>query len=75
MKSLEEVVQLDTCGSDFGNTNKRGLDPDVGGIPELQGNPENIAAAVEFMLHLTDPRVKYRKAPFDHPELVLPRGV
>ena len=75
MKSLEEVVQFYTRGSDFGNTNKRDLDPDVGGIPELQGNPEKIAAVVEFLLHLTDPRVKYRKAPFDHPELVLPQGV
>jgi len=75
MKSLEEVVQFYTRGSDFGNTNRRDLDPDVGGIPELQGNPEKIAAVVEFMLHLTDPRVKFRKAPFDHPELVLPQGV
>jgi hypothetical protein len=75
MKSLEEVVQFYTRGADFERTNQRDLDPDVGGIPELQGNPEKISAVVEFMLHLTDPRVKYRKAPFDHPELVLPQGV
>jgi cytochrome c peroxidase len=75
MKSLEEVVQFYTRGADFERTNRRDLDPDVGGIPELQGNPEKISAVVEFMLHLTDPRVKYRKAPFDHPELVLPQGV
>jgi len=75
MKSLEEVVQFYTRGADFQRTNQRDLDPDVGGIPELQGQPEKISAVVEFMLHLTDPRVKYRKAPFDHPELVLPQGV
>jgi hypothetical protein len=74
MKSLEEVVQFYTRGGDFRGTNRQDLDPDVGGIPELQGNAEKIGAVVEFMLHLTDPRVKYRKAPFDHPELVLPQG-
>jgi len=74
MKSLEEVVQFYTRGASFHRTNLRNLDPDVNGIPALQGNPEKISAVVEFMLHLTDPRVKYRKAPFDHPELVLPQG-
>ena len=35
---------------------------------------EQELALVEFMNHLTDERVKFRKAPFDHPELVLPNG-
>ena len=74
MKSLEEVVQFYTRGGDFRRTNRQDLDPDVGGIPGLQGNAEKIGAVVEFLRHLTDPRVKYRKAPFDHPELVLPQG-
>ena len=74
MKSLEEVVQFYTRGGDFRLTNRQDLDPDVGGIPGLQGNAEKIGAVVEFLRHLTDPRVKYRKAPFDHPELVLPQG-
>jgi cytochrome c peroxidase len=31
-------------------------------------------ALVAFMLALTDERVKYERAPFDHPELVIPHG-
>jgi cytochrome c peroxidase len=74
MKSLEEVVQFYTRGADFFHANLEDLDPDVNGIPELQENPAGVAAVVEFMLHLTDPRVKYRAAPFDHPEIFLPNG-
>jgi cytochrome c peroxidase len=74
MKSLEEVVQFYTRGADFFHANLDDLDPDVNGISELQGNPAGVAAVVEFMLHLTDPRVKYQAAPFDHPEIFLPNG-
>jgi cytochrome c peroxidase len=74
MKSLEEVMQFYTRGADFLHPNINDIDPDVDGIPELQGNPEAISAVVEFLQHLTDPRVKYQAAPFDHPELLLPNG-
>ncbi len=73
-KSLLEVVEFYVRGADFRKTNIADLDPDVDGIPELQGNEAGQLALVEFMKHLTDPRVKYQKAPFDHPELVLPNG-
>ncbi len=33
-----------------------------------------IDALVAFILALTDERVKYEKAPFDHPELIIPNG-
>jgi cytochrome c peroxidase len=74
MKSLEEVVQFYTRGGDFFNQNLQDLDTSVHGIPELQANPQKVAAVVEFMKHLTDPRVKNQAAPFDHPELILPNG-
>lgn len=74
MKSLTEVVQFYTRGGDFRHANVQDLAPDVNGIDNLQGNPVAIAAVVEFMEHLTDQRVKYQRAPFDHPELVLPDG-
>ena len=73
-KSLQEVVEFYVRGADFKKTNIQDLDPDVGGIPELQGNAADQSALVEFMIHLTDRRVKYQKAPFDHPEIVLPNG-
>lgn len=73
-KNLLEVVEFYVRGADFKKTNIQDLDPDVGGIPELQGNEDDQLALVEFMKHLTDERVKFRKAPFDHPELILPNG-
>jgi cytochrome c peroxidase len=73
-KNLLEVVEFYVRGADFKKTNIQDLDPDVGGIPELQGNEADQLALVEFMNHLTDERVKFRKAPFDHPELILPNG-
>ncbi|MFM7058725.1 MAG: cytochrome c peroxidase [Planctomycetota bacterium] len=74
MKSLTEVVQFYTRGADFKHANIHDLDPDVNGISDLQGNPAKIAEVVEFLKHLTDPRVRLQQAPFDHPELVLPNG-
>ncbi|MFM7057700.1 MAG: cytochrome c peroxidase [Planctomycetota bacterium] len=74
MKSLEEVVQFYTRGADFFHSNLQDLDPNVHGIPELQANPEKVDAVVEFLKHLTDPRVRNQAAPFDHPELILPHG-
>ena len=73
-KNLKEVVEFYTRGADFKKTNIQDLDPDVDGIPELQGNEKDQLALVEFMKHLTDERVKFRKAPFDHPQLILPNG-
>ena len=73
-KNLLEVVQFYTRGADFKNTNIQDLDQDVDGISELQGNEQAQLDLVEFMKHLTDPRVKFRRAPFDHPQLILPNG-
>jgi hypothetical protein len=50
------------------------LDPDVHGISELQGNPSAVEDLVAFLRALTDDRVRFQKAPFDHPELIIPNG-
>ena len=42
------------------------------GIPGLQ--PSEIDAIVAFLESLTDERVLYRRAPFDHPQLFVPNG-
>ena len=36
--------------------------------------PDEIAAIVAFLEALTDERVLYRRAPFDHPQLFVPNG-
>lgn len=40
--------------------------------PEYLTPEEAKEALVRFLLAMTDPRVKYEKAPFDHPELFVP---
>lgn len=74
MKSLEEVVLFYARGADFEKENEDNLDPDVGGIRHVLGDAERVAALVEFMKSLTDDRVRYQQAPFDHPELPIPNG-
>jgi cytochrome c peroxidase len=74
MRTLTEVVQFYARGADFSDENIDDLDPDVGGVEDLQGNPEGIADLVEFLKALTDERVRYERAPFDHPSLVIVNG-
>jgi cytochrome c peroxidase len=71
---LEEVVEFYARGGDFHERNIADLDPDIEVIDDVVGNKERIRAVVEFMRTLTDHRVEFQKAPFDHPELIIPNG-
>ena len=73
-RTLTEVVQFYARRADFFKENKDDLDPDVDGIEEIRGDDEKIAQVVAFMKSLTDERVRYERAPFDHPELVIMDG-
>jgi cytochrome c peroxidase len=42
------------------------------GIPSL--TDDEVTAVVAFLETLTDERVRYRRAPFDHPQLFVPNG-
>ncbi|MCC6848812.1 MAG: hypothetical protein IT294_09945, partial [Deltaproteobacteria bacterium] len=74
MLTLDQVVAFYTRGADFHEQNIANLDPNVDVIPELVGNPANKAALVAFLEALTDDRVRFEAAPFDHPALVVPNG-
>ncbi|PTT80392.1 cytochrome-c peroxidase, partial [Pseudomonas sp. HMWF005] len=86
--TLKQVMEFynrggDRRGEDANNTsgfehaaanqhNTSNLDPDM---TSLNLTPEEIDALVKFMeVGLTDPRVAWERAPFDHPSLVLPQG-
>jgi len=73
--SLEDVVAFYARGADFLEENIQDVDPEVGGIGNLRGNPDGVADLVTFMLTFTDHRVKEEAAPFDHPSLLLENGV
>jgi hypothetical protein len=52
--------------------NGSNLDPDM---TRLNLTPDEVDALVKFMeVGLTDPRVAWERAPFDHPSLVLAQG-
>ncbi|MBI5687728.1 MAG: cytochrome C peroxidase [Verrucomicrobia bacterium] len=69
--TLRQVVQHYTRGGNFpANTNLSLLGP----ISSLVGKADMQNDLVAFMLTLTDDRVKFERAPFDHPQLFLPSG-
>lgn len=69
--TLEQVVDFYNRGGDFHQENIANLDPD---IRNLNLSAENKADLVDFLKSLTDDRVRYDKAPFDHPQLCVPNG-
>ena len=71
MADLMQVVEFYNRGGNFPVTNRQNLDVDI--------QPIGLSAAqradlVAFLKSLTDERVRYDKAPFDHPSLSIPNG-
>ena len=66
--TLEQVVDFYNRGGDFPQG------PPAPGIRRLNLSPDDRAALVEFMKSLSDDRVRFERAPFDHPELCVPVG-
>ncbi len=62
--TLEQIVDFYTFGGDFGSPNLRSWGPD----------PSERVAMPAFMKTFTDDRVRFERAPFDHPELCVPVG-
>lgn len=60
--NLEQVVDFYNRGGDFG------------GLPVLGLSNDEKKALVAFLKSLTDERVRYQQAPFDHPQLFVPNG-
>src|SRR6266446_8201591 len=69
--TLEQVVDFYSRGGDFHEANIDNLDPR---ITDLGLSATDKANLVAFLKSLTDERVRFSKAPFDHPQLVLPNG-
>jgi cytochrome c peroxidase len=70
-RTLKEVVNFYNRGGDFHEQNIENLDAD---IQNLNFSDAQKLDLVAFLEGLTDDRVLLEKAPFDHPELVLPNG-
>jgi len=71
MSTLEQVVEFYNRGGNFARENQADFDID---IEPLHLTAEEKAALVAFLKALTDERVRFDQAPFDHPQLIVPNG-
>jgi cytochrome c peroxidase len=69
--TLRQVVDFYSRGGDFAAQNAQNLD---GEIKPLGLTDTDKDALVAFLLALTDERVRWQRAPFDHPSLCVPNG-
>lgn len=69
--TLHQVVEFYNRGGNFHDQNIDNLDPD---ITNLGLSTDEKTALVEFLKSLTDDRVRYHAAPFDHPQLMVANG-
>ena len=66
--TLMQVVEMYDDGGDFHNPTTAPL------IRPLGMSDEELTDVVAFLLALTDERVRWQRAPFDHPQLFVPDG-
>lgn len=70
-RTLNEVIDFYNRGGDFHQQNVKDVHPSM--VPlGLTSSEKN--ALVAFLKALTDERVRYHRAPFDHPQLFIPNG-
>jgi hypothetical protein len=68
MGTLRQVVEFYNRG---GNVSNPELHPDISSIGLTSSEIDDLSL---FLTSLTDDRVRYEKAPFDHPSLRVPNG-
>lgn len=74
MASLQQVIEFYSRKGNVvlpENQNQQNL---VNAVSLAGDSPEDRQAVIEFMKTFTDERVRYEKAPFDHPEVIIPNG-
>jgi cytochrome c peroxidase len=75
MSTLRQVIDFYARGGDFPITNGLHRDPLIFDLNVNFGSllvESDKVALVDFMLAMTDERVKFERAPFDHPEIIVP---
>lgn len=72
MATLEQVIEFYTRGGNFKNNAKQVTR--VFQLQNLQFSEQNRKDLLAFLKTLTDDRVRYQRAPFDHPEIKIPHG-
>ncbi|MCK9604895.1 MAG: cytochrome C peroxidase [Methylomonas sp.] len=70
MATLEQVIEFYARGGNFDNSNQS----DFLTRTPMSSDAQKRADLLAFLKTLTDDRVRYEQAPFDHPELIVPNG-
>jgi cytochrome c peroxidase len=71
MATLEQVVEFYNRGNDFAQQNRENVRDFIRPLGLTAGEK---AALVAFLKSLTDERVRFERAPFDHPQIFVPNG-
>lgn len=74
MATPMQVVEFYTRGGNFREANIANLDLGIVDIDILKNDLEKKREMVDFLLALTDERVRWEQAPFDHPQLFVTNG-
>ncbi len=69
--TLMQVIDFYNRGGDFGRDNAPITDPTVKPLGLTESEKQDLVA---FLLSLTDERVRFERAPFDHPSICVPDG-
>lgn len=72
MATLQQVIEFYARKGNFENDDKQQSVSQIN-LSSLAATASR-AALVEFLKTFTDPRVRYERAPFDHPEISVPNG-
>ncbi len=75
LASLEQVIEFYARGGNFNPPAKQSVKVfPLALLTSDTAAAQNRADLIAFLKTLTDERVKYEKAPFDHPEIKIPHG-
>jgi cytochrome c peroxidase len=69
--TLLQVIDAYNRGGDFGARNQPVPDPTIKPLGLTEAEKSDLVA---FLLALTDERVRWQRAPFDHPSICVPHG-
>jgi cytochrome c peroxidase len=70
--TLRQVIDFYSRGGDFQPID--GRDGNIAPLRTIALSESDKEAVVAFLRALTDERVRYERAPFDHPEILVPEG-
>ena len=70
--TLKQTVEFYARHGDFADVNEPNMDVGLAMVQNIGDADADLI--VKFLLSLTDERVRWEQAPFDHPQIIIPNG-